>query len=107
MELLNTLEDINSFINNNKLSMLYVSSNNCSVCHVLLPKIQDLLKNYPKINFKEIIIENIPEAAGELSVFTIPVIIFYIEGKEFFRRGRFISIDELEALIERYYKLLE
>jgi len=107
MEKLKSLTEIDKFIHDNKAAFVYVSSNNCSVCHALMPKIEEVLEKYPRINNKKIIIDEIQEASGHLSIFTIPVIIFYIEGKEIFRRGRFISVDEVEDLIDRYYKFID
>lgn len=105
VEIANSIEEIDIFKDNNKLALLYVSSNNCSVCTVLFPKIQELLKKYPNIASKKVIVDNLPEIAGHLSIFTIPALIIYIEGKESIRKARFISIEELDREIERYYDL--
>lgn len=72
---------------------------------MLFPKIQVLLGKYPHIAAKKIIADNLPEIAGRLSIFTIPALILYIEGKEYIRKARFISVEELDSEIERYYDL--
>ncbi|KOA20467.1 thioredoxin [Clostridium homopropionicum DSM 5847] len=107
MERLKSIIEIDKFIQESKLAFLYISSNNCNVCEALMPKIQEVLEKYPKIIKKKIVIDDIQEVSGHLSIFTIPAIIFYIEGKEIFRRARFISVGEVEALIDRYYKLID
>ncbi|MEA4826348.1 MAG: thioredoxin family protein [Clostridium sp.] len=106
MEVLNSKESIIQFVNSAKLSLLYISSNNCSVCHALLPKMEEMLECYPEVQCKKIEIDKLPEIAGQLSIFTVPVVIFYVQGKEIFRRGRFISIEEVKQAIDRYYNLL-
>ena len=55
---------------------------NCTVCHAVLPQIQDLLKDYPA-QLGVINQSNVEEIAGELSIFTVPVdLIFFLKGKK-------------------------
>jgi hypothetical protein len=44
--------------------------------------------------------------AADFQVFTVPVILVYFEGREFFRKVRNISLIELENEISRPYHLL-
>lgn len=106
MEILNSVEEIKNFIKDNRISMLYFSSNSCSVCVDLFPKIQELLKQYPKAKFAKIEIDSLPAVAGTFSVFTLPCILMFIDEKEIIREARFISIMELKEKIERYYSLI-
>ncbi|MBU5483780.1 thioredoxin family protein [Clostridium sp. MSJ-11] len=103
---LNSTEEIKDFIKENDLAFIYFSSNNCSVCHALLSKIEELLKSYPKIKMVKVEIDNVTMAAGEFSVFTLPCILMFAQGKEIIREARFISIMELEGKIQKYYNLL-
>ncbi|MEW9097119.1 MAG: thioredoxin family protein [Clostridiaceae bacterium] len=103
---LNSIEEINDFIKENSLAFIYFSSNNCSVCHALLPKIEELLKSYPKIKMGKVEIDNVTMAAGKFSVFTLPCILMFADGKEIIREARFISIMELEEKVHKYYNLL-
>ena len=106
MKALTSIEDINCFIKENEFVMLYFSSSNCGVCVSLLPKIEALLKLYPKVICSKIEIESIPLAVGAFSIFTLPCILAFIDGKEIIREARFISIKNLEEKIERYYDFL-
>ncbi|KYH29989.1 MULTISPECIES: thioredoxin family protein [Clostridium] len=106
MDKLNSIEEVRSFIKENSLALLYISTGSCAVCHALLPKVKEMLLRYPNIIFRRIDIDEITEACGEFSVFTVPAIIFYIESKEVIRKARFISINELESSIRRYYYML-
>jgi len=91
----------------NMASLFYFSTPTCSVCKVLKPKILDLLgKEFPLFRAFYIDIEQSPLLAGQLRIFTIPVVLVYFEGKEFIRISRNISIDELKKSIERPYSLL-
>jgi thiol-disulfide isomerase/thioredoxin len=77
MDKLNSIEEARSFIKENSLALLYISTGNCSVCHALLPKLEEMLFRYPNIISRRIDIDEITEASGEFSVFTVPAIIFY------------------------------
>ena len=99
-------EDIEKFIRDYKVSVLYFSSKNCNVCKALLPKIEKLFNKYNKIKLAKVEIDKLQLAAGEYSIFTLPVVILYIDGKETIREARFISISELQNKIERFYEIL-
>lgn len=105
MKELNKIEDIKSFIKNNDLAFIYVSSKECSVCSVLLPKIEELLKKYPKIQICHVRLEEVPEISGEYSIFTIPVLILFIQGKETIRESRYVVMEELDRKVARYYNM--
>lgn len=107
MKILNSVENIDTFIKENRFSIIYFSSNSCGVCIGLLPKIQQLLKAYPRINYAKVEVDKTKEAAAKFSVFTLPCIIGFIDETEIIREARFISIIELEKKIKRYYELME
>lgn len=106
MNLLTSKETIKELINNNKMLLLYFSNNTCGVCHVLKPKVEKLLKNYPEIKSYQIDLEKSLEIAAEYSIFTIPAILVFIEGKEIIREARFISIQDMESKINRCYNMV-
>ncbi|WP_251521770.1 MULTISPECIES: thioredoxin family protein [Staphylococcus] len=84
--------------------MVYVMSEGCSVCHADFPKVQDLAKTY-SIPSVYMMINEIPEAVGQLSLFTSPVVILYFEGKEIHRQARFINFEELEYRVRQVSEL--
>ncbi|MGV2875610.1 thioredoxin family protein [Macrococcus capreoli] len=75
--------------------VLYVMSEGCSVCHADLPKVESILENYD-IPSAKILVNEIPEAAGQLSLFTAPVIILNAQGREFHRQARIIDFEALD-----------
>jgi thioredoxin-like negative regulator of GroEL len=86
--------------------IVYFSGEHCSVCKVLQPKIEEsIVSNFNKIEFLEIKTENYPKTCAALSVFSIPTIIVYFDGKEFARYGRNISIAQFIQNTSRPYNL--
>ena len=106
MQELNTLDEMDEFIKNNTIAMIYFASEGCSVCGVLLPKIEEMITKFPKLKISKVQVDKFMEAAGQYSIFTLPAILVYIEGKEIIREARFISVEILERTLERYYELL-
>ncbi|MDY0393274.1 thioredoxin family protein [Virgibacillus halophilus] len=104
LEQLNTLEKIDSFIAENQMSFIYITQPNCSVCHGLLPQIQELMERYPKIKLGKVDAASVPAIAGKFSVFTVPVLILFIEGKEYLREARIVHLDLLEEKLNRVYE---
>ncbi len=89
------------------LYFLYLYGTNCSVCHALLPQVEAVLADYPQIDSEKLNVHEVPEAAGEYSVFTIPVLLLYVDGKEYIREARFVNIESFRSSIDRIIKLME
>lgn len=105
MNKLNSIEEINKLKNNNDMLLVYFGSNSCSVCNAMFPKIEKMLEKYPNIQAVKVETENSLELSATYNVFTIPVIILFIQGKETIREARIISLIDLEQKISRYYEL--
>ena len=84
-----------------EMKLLYLSTETCNVCKSLKPKVLDLIEEYNNINFIYINLTQNPEASGEYSVFAVPTIIFFVDGKEYFRESRFVSIEAIKEKIDR------
>lgn len=100
-------EDFNNFIRTNKITVVYFSTPDCGVCKVLKPKLIEFLsEKFPLVKFGYVNIELSKETAAQNSVFTVPTILFFIEGKEYIRKARFVNFDELENELDRIYDLM-
>lgn len=99
--------DIEEAIAGNEASVFYFSSDTCNVCKVLRPKVAELVASeFPQFKLYYINIEQSPLLAGQFRIFSIPTLLVYFDGKEFFRKSRNISLDELSNEISRPYSLM-
>ncbi|MDD5157846.1 thioredoxin family protein [Sulfurimonas sp.] len=101
------VEDIKKIIEENRAVMLYFSAPSCNVCHALKPKLVSAIES----NFSEFKIINIDvsieqELAASFSVFAIPTVLIFLEGSEFLRKSRHMSVDELIKEIRRPYDIM-
>lgn len=101
---LQTIDEVKSFIQDHQLAFLYISQPNCSVCHGLLPQVEKLMLTYPQINIGHINTDEITEIAGFLSIFTVPVLLLFVDGKEYIREARIVHMDLLEEKIKKIYE---
>jgi len=99
-----SIDEIEQFIASNQLSFLYISQQNCSVCHGLEPQIKQLLENYPNIVARKVDASEVPEVAGKFSVFTAPVLLLFVYGKEYIREARFVQTAKLDEKLARIYE---
>ncbi len=103
---LKSISHIDGFIEENQLAFLYISRNNCSVCHALLPQVKELMNKFPDIQPAHIVADNVEEVAGRFSIFTVPVLLLFVEGKEYVREARIVHLDLLDDKIQRIYENL-
>ena len=102
-----TIENINQILEQKEAVMLYFSSPSCSVCHVLKPKLESAIKeNFDLFEVVGIDIATSQELAAHFGVFTAPTVIIYLGGREFLRKSRNMSVDEVVREIARPYEIM-
>ena len=102
-----TLEEIQTTIQTSPAVIFYLTADHCNVCKVLKPAIQKMIaERYPEITFLQADTVKSPEIAAHFNAFSIPLILVYFDGKEFFRKGRAMGIDELAEDLKRPYSML-
>lgn len=99
-----TYSEFENLVQEEDLVFAYISQPQCSVCVSLLPKVEEMINQYPKIKQAYIDASAVPEASGQLSVFSIPTVLLFVQGKEQFRLVRTFGISEIELKIERIYE---
>ncbi|ARV45293.1 thiol reductase thioredoxin [Bacillus subtilis] len=107
MTKLHSLDSIENFIIQHQFSFLYISRPGCTVCHAVLPQLRMLLEQFPNIKLGHINADDVEEVAGRFSVFTVPVLLLFIDGTEFLREARFVHFEQLEERLKRVYQLYQ
>ena len=100
-------EKFNSFIQTNKAAVVYFSTPDCNVCKVLKPKVMELLADdFENFAFGYVNCDTNKVTAAQNSVFTVPTLIVYVEGKEVLRKSRNIGLAELNDELSRINSFL-
>lgn len=102
-----TIENIEKTIKENLAVMVYFSAPTCNVCHALKPKLLEALES----NFEDFKVESVDISVNEdiaphFGVFAIPTVLIFLDGKEFFRKSRNMSVDEVIREIKRPYEIM-
>lgn len=102
-----TLSDIQSVIDNHAAVMLYFSAPTCNVCHALKPKLVDAFaQNFPAFEIVSVDISETPEIASHFTVFAIPTLVIFLDGREFLRKSRHMSVGEVVEAVRRPYEIM-
>lgn len=102
----NNNEEVKNIINENEIVILYFSNKVCGACEAIRSKVERILKSYSKVKSIEIDGEKQIELAAINNVFSFPLLILFVNGKETIRVGRNIDLFEFENIIKRYYDML-
>ena len=102
-----SLEEVEAAIRDNIGLLLYFSTPACNVCKALKPKIAEAFESrFPKIGQLFVDAAASPEIAAHFHVFAVPTILIFLDGKEFARASRNVSVPQLLQQIERPYQIM-
>ena len=102
-----TIEQVKKQIDSKEPTLIYFSGENCSVCKVLKPKIEEEIKReFPKMKIFEVQTDLHREITAHFMVFSIPTTIIYFDSKEFKRYGRNMSVPLFIEELKRPYNLI-
>jgi thioredoxin-like negative regulator of GroEL len=103
---LTTLEQLKQVEAEQIPAIIYFSHQQCNVCKVLKPKIRDMIENnFPRMMLYYVNTREHPDMAGQYSVFTVPTILVFFEGREYIRESRHISIPAFQDRLEKLYRI--
>jgi thioredoxin-like negative regulator of GroEL len=107
---MNYIQSIAEFnkISQEELGVLfYFSTVTCNVGEALESKVAKMLQeHFPKMPMYFVDTNALTELAAQNSVFVVPTVLVYFDGKETIRKSRNIGVSELGASIERLYNIL-
>jgi len=107
MRTIESAEEFESILAEKVGVLTYFSHDRCNVCKTLKPKIEEYFaEKFPEIELVYVNTEKTPDIAGKYSIFTVPVILIFFDGKETYRKARSIGVQELGELVERPYSMI-
>ena len=101
---LKSKEDFFIFVSSNKPVLVVFSTHDCTTCKPVKEKVVNRFDGF--INTANIYLDCLKELAGELSIFNVPVVAIFFEGREVYRFVRVFSIDEIEKKLNRILEFL-
>ena len=102
-----TLEELQNMIRSEVGVLLYFSGENCNVCHALRPKFKELFdKEFPLLRQIYLDAHENPQISAHYQVFSVPTIIVFLDGREFVREGRAVSLHQITEKLGRPYNMM-
>jgi len=102
-----TLEQLQQKIAEEAGVLLYFSGAHCSVCHALRPKFKALFdKEFPLIRQIYLDAHENAEISAYYQVFSVPTMIVFLDGREFIREGRAVSMHRMAEKLSRPYSMM-
>ena len=99
-------DEIKKFKKENLISIVYFSGATCGACDLIKEKVLHVISNYNEVKLLEInAIEN-KEIAAEYNIFSLPILLLFVDGKETLRIGRNFDILDFEKTVDRYYNII-
>lgn len=84
--------------------LCYLSRPDCGVCTALRPRIERMVASFPKVFAYYVDLDRYPIVAGQWSVFSIPAVLLFVDGREMLREARHFSMDDLQMRLSRIYE---
>ena len=101
------LEELQNIIKSEIGVLLYFSGENCNVCHALRPKFKELFdKEFPQIKQIYLDAHQNPQISAHFGVFSVPTMLVFLDGREFIREGRAVSLHQLKEKLSRPYSMM-
>ncbi len=102
-----TLDEVQKSIREKPGVLLYFSGENCNVCHALRPKFREAFStHFPLIEQIYLDANEHPEISAHFQVFSVPTMIVFLDGREFAREGRAVSLHALVEKLQRPYSIM-
>ncbi|MBR5638594.1 MAG: thioredoxin family protein [Muribaculaceae bacterium] len=102
MELVDDINILNAFVEENKFCLLYIQAPDCGLCSIMLDKIGKMAQRFDNLHSIRVELLVVPEVAGAFLVATAPTVLLFAHGKEVYRAGTFIDTMELERILTKW-----
>lgn len=106
MKTIKSHDILDTFIEENDISVVTFINEACNVCLSIYPDLEDLEQTFERVAFAMVNTTDDPTYTGSHNIFVYPAIIVYVQGKESKRFERVFSFDDIKNTIARYDSLL-
>ena len=98
--------EVEEFIKENLISIVYFSGATCGACDAIKEKVLHIIKDYNEVKFLEVNATEDKEIAAIYDIFSLPILLLFVNSKETLRIGRYFNMLEFKNSIDRYYNLI-
>lgn len=107
MKTIQSIQEFDQVLAENEAVLAYLSTEICSVCKVLKPKVSEMIaESFPLMKMIFVESDKLPELAAQNHVFAAPTVVVFFAGRETIRKSRTFGLDELKSEIQRPYSMM-
>lgn len=85
-----------------ELVMVIAKTHTCSTCTTINDIIAQNVKHIAELPVYYIYVDDIAEFRGEYTIFSVPTVLIFNEGKEILRESKFINFAKIDRLIDMF-----
>ena len=99
-------DNYNKLIEENEILLFQFGMQTCAPCHSIKNKLKDYSEVNESLKIYYVACEQFQQLAAKLSIFTVPTILVYVQGKLTLKVSGYFSLEEVFMKIERYQMML-
>ena len=88
------------------LVVVQFGSASCAPCAALKIKLDAFAAAHPEVSALYVPVEDFPEVSAQNSVFTVPTLLLFAEGKEALRVSGYFGLEAFLGKVERYIEMM-
>ena len=106
MKQLEQADELRNLIESSPILAVQFGTKTCGPCAAIRSKLDDWSRDRETVRYIYVSVEDFPELAAAESVFTVPALLVYVEGRLTIRETGCFSLLDVLNRIERYQTLL-
>lgn len=87
---------------NKDFVMVIAKTHTCTICNTILGSMEHNIPNLSDIEIHSIYVDDVDEFRGQHTIFSVPTVLIFSEGKELLRESRYINYGKIQRLIDLY-----
>jgi len=101
MNQINNMDEANKVINKDFV-MVIAKTHTCTICNTILNSLEHNIPNLSDIEIHNIYIDEVDEFRGQHTIFSVPSVLIFSNGKELLRESRYINYSKIQRMIGLY-----
>ncbi|WZL81396.1 thioredoxin family protein [Vallitaleaceae bacterium 9-2] len=106
MQEIREVDTLKTMVDTNAMTVVVFTMPSCGVCTPLKQKIASVLEAFPEVARGSVDLLEVEAAKGEYQIYTAPIIVLFVQGKEAKRYSSAMNIVEFKETIARYQQLM-
>ena len=100
MNVITNMDQIDQLIDSGCKLIILCKTHDCGVCLSVEARLEKDAELYNEWTVIEVFVDDLPLFRGNHTVYTVPTVLMFFEGKEIYRTSRFIDYGKINYFVE-------